>query len=258
MHMYLFRLIEGSSIEEAEEELAKAGLQGIFVIEDDASGEILLGGHAKKKIRLKNMTHSLLAEEKKEVDWKEQWALFAEDFKEGRAHIDLSRFGAEKTLLLTPGPGFGDLSHPTTYLMLEMMKGRVSGKEIVDIGTGSGVLALAALMMGATSAIGIDIDGDALKHAKENAKINGLEEGVQFAKKIPRRMQGKSVFLMNLIFPEQKMVGPAEWNRFAEIWIVTGILEEQKKEYLKQASDWGWKPVAEYSRSEWVGWIFAI
>jgi len=63
---------------------------------------------------------------------------------------------------------------------------------------------------------------------------------------------------MNLIFPEQKMVGPAEWNRFAEIWIVTGILEEQKKEYLKQASDWGWKPVAEYSRSEWVGWIFAI
>ena len=59
------------------------------------------------------------------VDWHQQWELFAENFYDGKAHIDLSQFGGEETLLLLPGPGFGDLSHPTTYLMLQLYRHRL-------------------------------------------------------------------------------------------------------------------------------------
>lgn len=258
MRSYLFRLIEGASVEEAEEELSEAGLQGIFIVEEDALGEIFLGGYSKKKIDLRKISLSYLAEEKTEaaVDWESQWALFAEDFKEGKAHIDLSRFGVEKTLLLAPGAGFGDLSHPTTFLMLEMMRGRIEGKKIVDVGSGSGVLSLAASLMGAESVVGIEIDAAAIAHAKENAQLNGLEGRVSFGKKGPRKGSGKSVFLMNMIFPEQKAFDPARLNDRAESWIVSGILAEQKKEYLGQAKEWGWTAAEEHSKSGWMGWRF--
>lgn len=260
MRSYLFRLIDGASLEEAEEELAKAGLQGIYIVEEEALGETLLGGYSKKKIAVKKIALSLLTEEKSEsaVDWESQWALFAEDFKEGKAHIDLSPFGVEKTLLLAPGAGFGDLSHPTTSLMLEMMSGQVAEKKVIDIGSGSGILTLAACLMGAESAIGIEIDEQAIEHARENAKLNGLEKKVSFGKKRPKRGLGKSVFLMNMIFPEQKQIQPQKWNGEAERWIVSGILEEQKREYLRETEKWGWTPVEERRKSGWMGWSFEV
>jgi len=188
------------------------------------------------------------------VDWNQQWELFAENFFNGKAHIDLSKFGVAKTLLLLPGPGFGDLSHPTTYLMLKMMKGRVRDESIVDIGSGSGILSLAALLLGANKAIGIDIDTSAIKHAKENAKINNLK--AQFSKTLPKNLANEQIFLMNMIFPEQKSLNPKKLNDFAKLWIVSGILVEQKKEYLLQANKWGWTPLSEHRKGEWMGWIF--
>lgn len=252
MKSYLYRLIEGESIEDAEQELAQKGLEAIYVIEDDATGEILIGGFAKKPLEVKR---ALLVETKEGVDWENQWELFAEDFREGKAHIDLSKFGGKGTLELLPGAGFGDLSHPTTYLMLELMKGRMKGETVIDIGTGSGILALAALKLGAKSAIGIDIDDAALKHARKNAKANGLS--IQFAKKLPKKLPAASIFLFNMILPEQKIVGPDAFNRFAKLWIVSGVLKEQKTAYLKQAAKWGWTLDSSAERSGWLAFTFS-
>lgn len=251
MKAYLYRLIEGEAIEDAERELAQKGLESIYVIEDDSTGETLIGGFGKKRIDAKL---SLLVETKEGVDWENQWALFAEDFRDGKAHIDLSRFGGDGILELLPGAGFGDLSHPTTYLMLELMKGRVKKETIVDIGTGSGILALAALKLGAKSAIGIDIDEAALKHARKNAKLNKLS--IRFSKKLPKKLPPASIFLLNMIAPEQKIVGPDAYNRFAKLWIVSGILKEQKTAYLKQAKKWGWRLRSSAERNGWLGLIF--
>lgn len=250
MQYLLFRLIDGNQIEEVERELTKKGLKDFFVIEDDATGEIFVGGHSKKPIATEK---ALLVESKKaSVDWNEQWALFAENFTEGKAHIQLG----EKTLLLTPGAGFGDLSHPTTALMLEMMKSFVQGESIIDIGTGSGVLALAALLLGAQSVIGIDIDEAALKHAKENAKLNGLK--AIFRKTLPKKLPEKNILLMNMIFPEQKQFNPLPLNAVAKLWIVSGILESEKEKYLTHAKAWNWTLVSEQNRAEWCGFVFAV
>ncbi|PIS02339.1 MAG: hypothetical protein COT85_06125 [Chlamydiae bacterium CG10_big_fil_rev_8_21_14_0_10_42_34] len=250
MNYYLFRIFDDISLETAQTDLEKRGLKDTFVIEDDALGEIFIGGHSKKEIET---PFAQLTEKKPAVvNWDEQWSLFAENFHQGKAHIQLG----EKTLLLTPGAGFGDLSHPTTYLMLEMMKDTVSNEHVIDIGTGSGILALSALLMGAKSAIGIDIDPASIQHAKENAKLNQLK--ATFTKTLPKKLPQNNILLMNMIFPEQIIFAPEKLNQYAKTWIVSGILAKEKEAYLAQAKTWGWKPLLEQVRSEWVGFIFSV
>lgn len=182
--------------------------------------------------------------------WIQQWTLFAENFYDGKAHIAIK----EKTLLLLPGPGFGDLSHPTTRLMMQLMQDYVANQPVLDIGTGSGILALASLFLNASSALGIDIDDEALKHARKNGKLNQLK--CQFRKTAPKNLGHGHIALMNMIFSEQKMVDPTKWNPFAKLWITSGILVTQVQEYLAQTQKWGWELLLFSQESEWCGFVF--
>lgn len=193
------------------------------------------------------------------VDWEQQWTAFAENFYDGKAHIDLSRFGGDSNpLLLSPGPGFGDLSHPTTYLMLQLMHRRIHQRFVIDIGCGSGILTLAALRLGAKSAIGIDIDIPAIEHARQNAKLNKLK--ALFSSKLPKSYPKKPLFLMNMIVSEQKQVMRQKvlLNRFHTEWITSGILATQRSEYLETTKKWGWVLVEELQRGEWLGMVFDV
>lgn len=83
----------------------------------------------------------------------------------------------EKVLVLEPGRAFGTGLHATTSLVskaLDARRSELKGREILDVGTGSGILALVALALGAENARGIDTDADAVEVAKENAERNGL------------------------------------------------------------------------------------
>lgn len=76
-------------------------------------------------------------------------------------------------LVLDPGLAFGTGSHPTTYLCLQWLTEQVRGGEtVLDYGCGSGILAIAAAKLGARSALGIDIDENALQSAQDNAAAN--------------------------------------------------------------------------------------
>jgi len=81
---------------------------------------------------------------------------------------------------IDPGAGaFGSGGHPTTRLLLEALSERLSGGEsVLDVGCGSGVLAIAALRLGAGSATGIDIDPAAIVATRANAEWNGLADRV--------------------------------------------------------------------------------
>ncbi|MBI2743024.1 MAG: 50S ribosomal protein L11 methyltransferase [Chlamydiales bacterium] len=193
------------------------------------------------------------------IDWTKQWEQFAPNFEKGYAHIDLKRYGAEPPLRLKPGPGFGDLSHPTTRLMLESMAPEVKGKMLVDIGSGSGILTLAAWLLGATQCIGIDIDPDAVVHARENAKVNGAEEGVEFFPSTsPPALKGPLLILLNMISSEQQIAKEMYKNLFtqAEQIIASGILATQRDHYLNLAHEWGWKLAHEKEREGWLALSF--
>lgn len=190
------------------------------------------------------------------VDWEDQWAQFAPGFQNGKAHIDLTRFGTKKTLLLHPGPGFGDLSHATTSLMLSCMKGEMQGRIALDIGCGSGILSLAALLMGATQSIGIDIDEEAILHARQNAKLNQLQQSARFAKALPKHSRG--IVLINMILSEQKVVLQElpDLPLRASLWIASGILAEQRQETLIFAEKLSLQFLEEKQEGEWIAMKF--
>jgi ribosomal protein L11 methyltransferase len=78
-------------------------------------------------------------------------------------------------LLLDPGLAFGTGSHPSTRLCLQWLEQALQGGEtVVDYGCGSGILAIAALKLGAARALGVDIDPNALATARDNARLNGV------------------------------------------------------------------------------------
>ncbi len=189
--------------------------------------------------------------------WEEQWELFAPNFKNGKAHIDLAPYGCPQILQLYPGPGFGDLSHPTTRLVLRLMQSYIKDHPVIDIGCGSGILSLAAAAMKATKVDGYDIDPEAVEHAKKNAFLNPFQKKLHFLTKPPAKIAPDAVLLMNMISSEQAQAWSMIEDRVpsSAILITSGILEENADEYLDWRIRQGWKVEQKLSEQDWTGFV---
>lgn len=114
-------------------------------------------------------------------DWQNGWRKYYHPMEVGRRLAIVpswQQYDTSRTkLVLDPGLAFGTGGHETTYLCLEALDERVQGGErVLDIGTGSGILAIAALKLGAAAAEGVDIDPVAVRTAGENAALNGVAD----------------------------------------------------------------------------------
>ena len=114
-------------------------------------------------------------------DWQNGWRKYYHPLEIGRRLAVVPSWQEYDTdrvkLLLDPGLAFGTGGHETTSLCLEALDELVQGGErMLDIGTGSGILAIAALKLGAASAEGVDIDPVAVRTAVENAALNEVED----------------------------------------------------------------------------------
>lgn len=162
----------------------------------------------------------------KTINWSDIWKIHAPHYKDGYAHIPYDK---DKTFLLKPGPGFGDLSHPTTSLIFEFLKPLAKDKIVVDIGSGSGILSIAAAKLGAKAVYPFEIDLEAIDHAKENFKINNLEIPIN---QIPATFD---LVCINMISSEQKIA--LEQYPFIERHphklLSSGLLAEEKRRYLE-------------------------
>ena len=87
--------------------------------------------------------------------------------------------GRPLVVRINPGTGFGTGGHETTQLCLRQLEKRIRpGDRVLDVGSGSGVLSIAAVLLGASRATGIDIDPETLGNALENARLNGVADRV--------------------------------------------------------------------------------
>ena len=112
-----------------------------------------------------------------DVDWTRQWRLGLSPRRVGPLWIRPSwcESAGSPELLIDPERSFGSGEHPTTRLALRLLLGELrSGETLLDLGTGSGILALGALRMGARWAVGVDIDPVACGGAQANARRNRL------------------------------------------------------------------------------------
>jgi ribosomal protein L11 methyltransferase len=258
---YLFLVNKGSTTEEALWELCSF-LTDIYEMDDPETGAIQIGGYSDQEKPPKDLIHVILecASEVEEIDWQKQWADFAPRFENGLAHIDLETLGGP-VLLLKPGAGFGDLSHPTTRLVLALMALHVKDKTVFDIGCGSGILSIAAILLRAKEAYGIDIERDAVKHSKENAQVNHVETKAHFSSAlVPAWIpHDPFVIVMNMIETEQTAAWqslPVLHNKAALV-ITSGLLSSQSQKYLKLTKSWGWTLLEEKEEEGWIGFVFS-
>ncbi len=129
-------------------------------------------------------------------------------------------------LILDPGLAFGTGGHETTNLCLEVLDERVKGGErVLDIGTGSGILAIAALKLGAAVAEGVDIDPVAVRTAGENAALNGVSD----------KASGKyDIITANIVANAIMSLAPAVPGLMADdaVFIASGIIDSRKDEVI--------------------------
>ena len=148
-----------------------------FYVPDNEEGEAQMRAALRGLEQYEPQTVSL-----REEDWATSWQKYYQPIPVGeRVYIVPEWMKGQPIpdgrvpLYLNPGLTFGTGSHPTTQLCLELMEQHIHGGEkLLDLGCGSGILAIAALGLGAEHAVGVDIDPKAVDVAYENAAMNGI------------------------------------------------------------------------------------
>ena len=140
-------------------------------------------------------------------------------------------------LILDPGLAFGTGGHETTSLCLEALDEQVRGGErVLDIGTGSGILAIAALKLGAASAEGVDIDPVAVRTAGENAALNGVQDKLTvLVGDLSDKASGTyDIITANIVANAILSLAPAVPGLMADgaTFIASGIIDSRKDEVL--------------------------
>ena len=121
----------------------------------------------------------------KEEDWAENWKQYYKPFRLG-AHMVVKPTWepwdaqpGDLILEIDPGMAFGTGTHETTAMCVNLIEKYYQGGQLLDVGTGSGILALAAARLGAKGVVAVDIDPDAVRVARENVAHNGLEDAIE-------------------------------------------------------------------------------
>jgi ribosomal protein L11 methyltransferase len=155
-------------------------------------------------------------------------------------------------IALDPGAAFGTGSHPTTRLCLAWLERNVrAGDSVLDYGCGSGILAIAALKLGAAYAAGVDVDPLALQAARYNASRNGVRLDVfDGAARLPCSAR---ITVANILANPLRMLAPliAAHTEPGGAIALSGILEEQHAEVAQAYAPWAALEVAG-RESGWV------
>lgn len=157
----------------------------------------------------------------------------------GGADLYTAPDAAAINLIIDPGLAFGTGTHPTTRLCLEWLDLNLRGGErVLDYGCGSGILAIAALKLGAASATGVDIDPAAVLAAQDNAAQNQVRLQVGGADySIADRSE---IVLANILANPLKLLAPllARATATGGHVVLSGILEHQAAEVSRCYTEW--------------------
>jgi len=205
----------------------------------------------RKKQDIKLGSLALKVEALPETDWSESWKENYPPQPVGQKLIVLPYWMADEThgrlpVILDPGLTFGTGAHPSTRMVMEFMEGLpLQGAHCLDLGSGSGILSIAALRLGAESATGVDIDPKAEDIARENAAYNGYDAGcftaltgnVTADKKLMGTLQNKTYKLVLVNIVADVIIGLApvlpQFLQKDSILLLSGILDTRLQDVLQ-------------------------
>ena len=205
----------------------------------------------------------LVAREIKEEDWLESWKAQFTPLRIGRFLVrptwsDPPKGGDAIELVLDPGMAFGTGLHPTTQqCLLALSTIPLQAKSLIDVGTGSGILAIAATKRGASPVVAVDTDPLAVEAARENIARNGvaLPVGRGSAADVPGRFD---VVVANIVSPVLLQIAPDLVARlaYAGTLIVTGIAAPAEPDTQAAFVRLGLAVLDRTQREDWVGLAF--
>lgn len=157
---------------------------------------------------------------------------------------------------LDPGMAFGTGDHETTSMCAVLMdEFGCKGKDVLDVGTGSGILAIAADLLGGNEILGVDIDPIAVEVAIENGQINGCGENVRFIEgDLTKGIDFKAdIVVANLMAEMVVMLTKAVKNHMKSgaIYISSGILNEKKDMVIEALNEAGLEVVKVLDKGDW-------
>ena len=201
-------------------------------------------------------------------DWQNNWKQYFHALPIGKKLLIRplweNEFNAEgrSVLNIEPGLAFGTGSHPTTKLCLETLEDYVNeNSTILDIGCGSGILSIAGALLGAKSALGVDIDSLAVKTAINNAKENGFDESrIKFIKgNLSDKVSGKFSIVVANIVADIIIRFNSEVGAFLEdggVYITGGIIENREADVLLSFAQNGFEVIERRENNGWL--VFAL
>lgn len=165
----------------------------------------------------------------------------------------------ELMIELDPGRAFGTGTHPTTYLCIQMMEKYIKESDsVIDVGTGSGILMVAAEKLGASEIWGVDIDPDACEVARENLLLNRVseEKAKVFAGNLLNVVEEKkfSIVVANIL-ADVILILLDQLEKVVDkdgLVILSGIINDKEKEVLEKAEKLGLELVERREDKEWV------
>ena len=200
----------------------------------------------------------------KNEDWENNWKEYFKPMKIGEKllirplWIDDYDPEGRAVLNIEPGLAFGTGNHATTRLCLETLERYVKkGDRVLDTGCGSGILSVASLLLGADSAVGVDIDSLAVKTAKENGLANGFSEPkLKFIKgNLADSVTGEFDIICANIVADIVILFSKDVGRFMNkdsVFITSGIILPREDEVIKGFTENGFEIV---ERNESGGWL---
>ena len=204
-------------------------------------------------------------------DWMNSWKSHFKILRIGR-HLVIkptwleldSDIGPDDIIIeLDPGIAFGTGYHPTTATCLQAMEQHLTpGMTVLDLGSGSGILTIAAIKLGAQQVIALDIDSQAVSAARRNFKRLGINKQVRLARgSVPHPTAGpKSIDLALANISARGVVDRSPFILTAlkpsGLFIASGLLNTQKQEVVDALEPLGFSPISEWPQDEWMTLLY--
>lgn len=233
---------------------------GLFAAEHDLEETLELLNEAQRRIFNSDSLTQFKAEILEDKDWEREWMShyhpmqFGEHFWVCPSWTDVPDPTAVN-LMLDPGLAFGTGTHPTTALCLEWLASQsLDNQDVIDFGCGSGILGIAALLLGARHVSGVDIDPQALQATQDNLTRNGLDPNrlpVYFPEQVPE-IQADTL-VANILAGPLKQLAPTLANLIKPggKLLLSGLLDSQGDDVSKHYAQWFDMDVAA-SKDEWI------
>lgn len=215
----------------------------------------------KAELNEKNLGQCLI-EEKNDEDWANNWKKYYKPLEIGEKLAIVPEWEAydnDKRIVIkiNPGMAFGTGTHESTYMCLELLERYVKkDDEIFDIGCGSGILAIAALKLGAKRALAVDIDDKCIDASHENADLNNLEDKMDIKKgNLLDVVKGRTDLIVSNIIAEiivDEIKNLKNHMDKGGIFITSGIIKERRQMVIDALKENGFEIIDELEKNNWV------